>query len=105
MRSRLKVRIADEELGKGRRAGSRASAFTISYEDSDARKVTRWSTPWHLRDRPEPQDARIPRVRHQRLLAGRTHQDARGDSRRSKRRWKNTVGCTMGELPEQLAAT
>ena len=39
MRSRLKVRIADEELGKGRRAGSRASAFTISFEDSDARKV------------------------------------------------------------------
>jgi polysaccharide chain length determinant protein (PEP-CTERM system associated) len=39
MRSLLRVRIADEELGKGKRAGSRASAFTISYEDSDPRKV------------------------------------------------------------------
>jgi polysaccharide chain length determinant protein (PEP-CTERM system associated) len=39
MRSRLRVRVADEELGKGKRAGSRASAFTISYEDSDPRKV------------------------------------------------------------------
>jgi len=39
MRSRLRVRIADEELGKGKRAGSKASAFTISYEDSDPRKA------------------------------------------------------------------
>lgn len=39
MRSRLRVRIADEELGKGKRVGSKASAFTISYEDSDPRKV------------------------------------------------------------------
>jgi polysaccharide chain length determinant protein (PEP-CTERM system associated) len=39
MRKNLKVRVADEELGKGRRAGARASAFTISYEGSDPRKV------------------------------------------------------------------
>lgn len=39
MRSRLRVRIADEEFIKNRRGGSRASAFTISYEDSDPRKA------------------------------------------------------------------
>lgn len=39
MRSRLRVKIADEEFGRSRRGGSRASAFTISYEDSDPRKV------------------------------------------------------------------